>query len=117
MRHEPGTYRPPSELVERLRRMRWPEASPEARRRSWEHLHRQAESPVAEAHGSRTAAVEADTAAGPALMWEAPTERPHELRPRRHEFAPRNRDGTYSGALGHRVAVARRPTRLAIQSR
>jgi hypothetical protein len=92
-----------TELVQRLRRMRWPEASPEARQRCWEMVSRQMEQ-------------DAGRLEEPARP-EAPAPEPPELqerRLRRHEFAGARRAAgadRYHGALGARVAVARHPSR------
>jgi hypothetical protein len=93
-----------SELVQRLRRMRWPEASPEARQRCWEMVSRQME----EGGGP-----EPDAPARP----EAPAPESPELqerRLRRHEFAGAVRAAganCHHGALGARVAAARQASR------
>jgi hypothetical protein len=94
-----------SELVQRLRRMRWPEASPEARQRCWEMVSRQMEESHAEPdpRPAEDQATESDDAA-----------RLQERRLRRHEFAVAVRAAgadRYHGALGARVAVARQGSR------
>jgi len=111
--HEPSGISP--ELMERLRSLRWPEASPEARQRCWAAMQRA----LAEADGAAPATAEGEPHAdevavkGPAVVWLAPTEDAEASRRRRHEFAGgRGRDGSYTGALGERVSGARRRSRL-----
>lgn len=113
----------PAELVERLRRLRWPQATPEARRRCWELLSREVtrmaqdgveelESPAgALGPGSLQADVPgSENGDDPAVRSG---DQLHERRLRRHEFAGWGFVGgdRYSGALGHRVALAQRATR------
>ncbi len=96
-----------AELVQRLNAMRWPEASPEARRRCWEAVQRD----LAAANGVDVTATEEEAPVqGPALVWDGPAQTSYEARPRRHEFVTRG--GGYTGALGGRVAVARGPMRI-----
>jgi hypothetical protein len=93
-----------SELVQRLRRMRWPEASPEARQRCWEMVSRQMEEGGPEP-GAHVAKADAPEPEAPDLQ---------ERRLRRHEFAGAVRTAganRYGGALGARVAVARQASR------
>jgi hypothetical protein len=94
---QPGPRGTLGELVRRLRRMRWPEASTDARKRVWEKVTRQMEEAPPEA---------ADPAADRREL--------EERRLRRHEFAGAVRAAgadRYSGALGARVAETRRPAR------
>ncbi|MDX6669770.1 MAG: hypothetical protein QOI91_133 [Solirubrobacteraceae bacterium] len=93
-----------SELVQRLRRMRWPEASPEARQRCWEMVSRQMEEggPEPGAHAKKAEGLDSEA---PELQ---------ERRLRRHEFAGAVRaagENRHHGALGARVAVARQASR------
>jgi hypothetical protein len=95
---QPGPRGTLGELVRRLRRMRWPEASPDARKRVWEKVTRQMEETPPEA-------------AEPADDQRDPLQ---ERRLRRHEFAGAVRAAgadRYSGALGARVAAARHGSR------
>lgn len=92
------------ELVQRLRRMRWPEASPEARKRCWEMVSRQLEE-AGEDPAPRAGQADAPEPDAPPLQ---------ERRLRRHEFAGAVRAAganRYDGALGARVAAARQASR------
>jgi len=105
-RDKPGSRGTLIELVRRLRRMRWPEASPEARQRCWEAVSRQMEESRAEP----------DPRAAEEQATPEPDEagRLQERRLRRHEFAVAVRAAgadRYHGALGARVAAARHPSR------
>jgi hypothetical protein len=101
---KPGPRGSLAELVQRLRRMRWPEASAEARKRCWEMLSRQLEDSGTEPDPRTTKAPDP----------EAEATRLQERRLRRHEFAGAVRAAgadRYDGALGARVATARQASR------
>jgi hypothetical protein len=104
----PGEER--SELVQRLRMLSWPEVSPDVRQRCWEQLARQVAElgdeppstvpePSEPGHGRSRPRVQSCWDEGDGL---------HERRFGRHEFASRLAQGGYKGALGERVASARR---------
>lgn len=94
-----------ADLAERLRNMRWPEPTPEARRRTWELLSAQVHELTGAAPGS--VAANAEPARGP-------RDDLHERRLRRHEFAKQVCDG-YAGALGKRLAATRGLSRAALR--
>jgi hypothetical protein len=100
----------PSELIQRLRALRWPEVTPAVRQRCWEELSRQL-ADLSAPHGSLRASHDgADAEAGPRSGGgrHGGSEGLRERRFGRHEFANRVYDGGYRGALGQRVALARR---------
>jgi hypothetical protein len=89
-----------AELVARLRKMRWPEPSPEARRRVWETVMRElAELVARDGLPAFPEALREGTACSERTVRRR-------LGERRHEFATQL-GGGYSGALGARVAAAR----------
>jgi hypothetical protein len=96
-----------SELVARLRAMEWPEVTPEVRQRCWEQLSQQVEALVDPTR--RLRAVDEDDRRGGG--WQDGSHGRHERRFGRHEFATRGPRDAYTGALGERVAVARRAAR------
>ncbi|HVE68411.1 MAG TPA: hypothetical protein VNB64_07510 [Solirubrobacteraceae bacterium] len=91
------------ELVERLRTMRWPEASTEARQRVWAGVILELEA-MLRARGA--------TIPPPSREMErAGHERLRERDLRRHDFAKPGAENRYSGALGARVAALRGASR------
>jgi hypothetical protein len=100
----------PTELIQRLRTLRWPEVTPEVRQRCWEQLSQQVADLSAPDGSLRACQDGADAEAGPRSGegWHGGSESPQERRLGPHEFANRAHDGGYRGALGHRVALARR---------
>jgi hypothetical protein len=88
-----------SALVARLRSLKWPEATPEARQRTWEAVRREL------ATGDRSEPAEA------AREDEAEVGRYEQLderQLRRHDFLTQGTEPGYTGALGERVATARK---------
>lgn len=99
-----------SELVRRLRNLRWPEVSPEVRQRSWELLRAEVSAlanppqpvPTGEAHSPGSAETPSRN------DWRDRFGRLRERHLRNHDFARRASQGVYTGALGHRLNAARR---------
>jgi hypothetical protein len=98
------------ELVGRLRSMRWPEPSPDARRRVWENVMRELAELVERGDGVPTFP-ESLRESG-ACSERSVRRRLGERRMRRHEFAkPAAGGGAYTGALGARVAAVQGASR------
>lgn len=96
-------FDPNRELVERLRTMKWPEASVEARQRVWEGVILELEAMLRARGGALPPASRE--------MERAGHEGLAERRLRRHEFAKPGAEGRYGGALGERVAALRGASR------
>ena len=86
----------PSELVQRLRNLQWPEASAEARQRCWAELTRQMETLA-----GAEPAEEEECASTPQRRG---SDGQHERRFGRHDFANWGM-GLHKGALAERVAA------------
>jgi hypothetical protein len=95
----------PSELVQRLRSLQWPEASREARQRCWTELSRQMEALTEDA------VVEVDSedagSCPSGARQRRGTDGQHDRRFGRHDFASRVGVGRQSAALAERVAATR----------
>ena len=101
----------PSELVQRLRNLRWPEASAQVRQRCWTELAQQMEARAQDAAADRVRRVEPVPPAGqcPSDSSRAKrgTDGQHDRRFGRHDFAARLGAGRHTGALGERIAATR----------
>jgi hypothetical protein len=104
---------PNRELVARLSTMRWPEPSPDARRRVWESVMRELAELVERSDG--VPAFPEALREGSACSERSVRRRLGERRMRRHEFAKPpgagGGGGGYSGALGARVAAVQGASR------
>jgi hypothetical protein len=102
----------PNELVQRLRSLEWPQASPEARQRCWLELTHQLDAMNngdAEA-AARESAVECPSGS---TREGRGTDGQHDRRFGRNEFAIRFGFRGHTGALGERVAATRGLARAA----
>jgi hypothetical protein len=93
----------PSELVQRLRNLSWPEASEEARQRCWEQLSGQVEALSADARPQAAGTPDEQCSSGSRRGSDGQ----HDRRFGRHEFASRWGNSRHTGALGARVAATR----------
>lgn len=111
----------PSELVRRLKHLRWPEVSPEVRQSCWEELSREVAAlgkPTPRGEPSPGIARPVDDYARAAYrrarqrrFWGRDNpDAPGGRRFGRHNFAGNRGEGLYRGALAQRVAVARGTT-------
>ena len=94
-------FDPNPELVSRLSRMRWPEPSPDARRRVWETVIRELAELVERGDGVPAPEALRESSA---CSERSVRRRLGERRLRRLEFAT-PAAGSYSGALGERVGA------------